>query len=186
MIIPETSDCRRSSRHAACVNKRWLRHVAEPWRIRHAPHSCRQCGPGMKCIQDFITLTGFSLELGEVLVAGSGFCFQSQTSLYLEAEQWGTAECLCTGSQCLSVAYSLAYVSCECICVCVHVRPCVCGHGQTGQAQPQDWKTEWAYRGSILSHTLVLWPRPGLIWFPWSDAASSSDILQQTLSLQQS
>lgn len=61
----------------------------------------------------------------------------------------------------------VAYVSACVRCVCVSVRRCE--SVQMGRAQPQDPENEWAYRGSILSHTPVLWP--GRLWFPWSEAA---------------
>ncbi len=65
------------------------------------------------------------------------------------------------------IAYILARVYiCGCVCECAR-------NDQTGQAQPQDPEKEWAYPGSILSHTLMLWPRPGPLWFPWSEAAAA-------------
>lgn len=60
-----------------------------------------------------------------------------------------------------------------CLYRCVRMCAWMCVNGQMGRAQPQGLEKEWAYRGSILSHTLVLWPRPGQLWFPRSEAAAA-------------
>lgn len=98
------------------------------------------------------------------------FVVLRQSSEQVTSVNW-QAVAQCGGSPAVCTHEGLWHVACirACVC-CVSIRVCT---RTARRAQPQDLEKEWAYWGSILSHTLMLWPRPGLLWFPWSEIAAA-------------
>lgn len=119
---------------------------------------------------------GFMCFIASVLCwrASCLFVVLRQSSEQVMSVNWqAVAQCGGSPAVCTrrTLACSLYFSMCLlCFYLCVSMNACT---RMAGRAQPQDLEKEWAYWGSILSHTLMLWPRPGLLWFPWSEVAAA-------------